>query len=54
MKLQSIYENEKDIGRRVAYLKAVSVIKCLPFEINSEKDVENLRGIGKSMLKKIK
>lgn len=31
MKLQNIYESEKDIGRKIAYLKAVSVIKSLPF-----------------------
>lgn len=33
MKLQKIYESEKDIGRKIAYLKAVSAIKSLDFDI---------------------
>ena len=35
MKLQSIYENENDIGRKIAYLKAISAIKCYPKEIET-------------------
>lgn len=33
MKLQNIYENEKDVGRKIAYLKAVSAIKSYHKEI---------------------
>ena len=54
MKLQTIYENEKDIGRKIAYLKAVSAIRCLSYEIETERDVESLRGIGKKIILKIK
>jgi len=54
MKLQKIYESEKDIGRKIAYLKAVSAIKSLDYEIKSEEDVENLKGIGKKIMIKIK
>lgn len=35
MKLQRIYESEKDVGRKIAYLKAVSAIKTLDKEIES-------------------
>ena len=35
MQLQKIYENEKDVGRKIAYLKAVSAIKSLDKEIES-------------------
>ena len=54
MKLQKIYEAEKDIGRKIAYLKAVSAIKTLDKEIQSEKDVQNLRGVGGKIIKKVK
>ena len=35
MKLQKIYEAERDIGRKIAYLKAVSAIRSLPYELES-------------------
>lgn len=54
MKLQKIYENEKDIGRKIAYLKAVSAIRSLNKEIESDHDLENLRGVGSKIVKKVK
>jgi DNA polymerase/3'-5' exonuclease PolX len=35
-------------------LKAVSAIKTLDKEIESEHDVENLRGVGSKIIKKVK
>lgn len=49
-----IYATERDIGRKMAYMKAASVIRGLDKEIESERDVENLRGIGDKIAKKIK
>jgi DNA polymerase/3'-5' exonuclease PolX len=53
-KLMKIYATERDLGRKMAYMKAASVIRGLDREIESEKDVENLRGIGDKISKKIK
>jgi hypothetical protein len=35
MKLQKIYETERDIGRKIAYMKAASAIKGLDKQIES-------------------
>lgn len=53
-KLMKIYATERDVGRKMAYMKAAAVIRGLDKEIESEKDVENLRGIGEKISKKIK
>ena len=53
-KLMKIYANERDIGRKIAYMKASAVIRNLDKEIQSERDVENIKGIGKKISDKIK
>jgi DNA polymerase/3'-5' exonuclease PolX len=49
-----IYATERDIGRKIAYMKAAAVIRNLDTEIESERDVENIKGIGKKISDKIK
>jgi len=53
-KLMKIYATERDIGRKIAYMKAAAVIRNLDTEIESERDVENIKGIGKKISDKIK
>lgn len=53
-KMSKIYATERDLGRKLAYMKAASVIRSLPKELESEKEVENLAGIGKKIADKIK
>jgi DNA polymerase/3'-5' exonuclease PolX len=53
-KLMKIYATERDIGRKIAYMKASAVIKNLDKEIESEREVENIKGIGKKISDKIK
>lgn len=54
LKMQKIYHNEKDIGRRIAYGKAASIIRTHKEEISSESDVGGLVGIGPKIKLKIK
>ena len=49
-----IYANQRDIGRKIAYMKAAAVIRNLDKEIESERDVENIKGVGKKISDKIK
>ena len=53
-KLMKIYATERDIGRKIAYMKAAAVIRNLDKEIQSDRDVENIKGIGKKISDKIK
>jgi DNA polymerase lambda len=54
MEMQRIYESSHDIGRKIAYLKAVSSIKNLTKEIENSGDVDGVRGVGERIKKKIK
>ena len=53
-KLMKIYAAEKDLGRKIAYSKAAAVIRALDKEIETERDVENIKGIGKKISDKVK
>ena len=53
-KLQKIYQLEKDLGRKIAYLKAISAIKTLDHELNHEEDIEKVKGIGKAAAGEVK
>ncbi|EAS03408.2 helix hairpin-helix protein (macronuclear) [Tetrahymena thermophila SB210] len=53
-KLLKIYQQEKDIGRSIAYRKAVGIIKSLDFQIKSVKDVQKINGLGEKTKEKIK
>ena len=52
-KLITIYDNEDDYGRKLAYTKGYSAVKNLTFEIQSVKDVEGVAGIGEKLREKI-
>jgi len=54
MSLQKIYESEQDVGRKIAYLKAVSTIRSMQKDIVTVEDVDNVKGIGSKIRKKIK
>ncbi len=54
MELQKIYANERDIGRRIAYGKAASLVKTWKEEIKTEEDVDKIPGIGPKIRLKIK
>lgn len=54
MKLQKIYEDERDIGRKIAYLKAVSMIRSLDYDIDEKTDLGQIKGIGRKIADKIK
>ncbi|KAL4432102.1 hypothetical protein ABPG74_014356 [Tetrahymena malaccensis] len=53
-KLLKIYQQEKDVGRSIAYRKAVGIIKSLDFQIKSVKDVQKINGLGEKTKEKIK
>ena len=53
-KIMKIYATSKDIGRKIAYSKAAAVIRSLEKEIETERDVEHIKGIGPKISDKVK
>jgi len=52
-KMLKVVQIEHNQGRVHAYGKAISVLKALPFRVNSPKDATNISGLGKRMVKLI-
>ncbi len=51
--MQKIYTNERDIGRKLAYMKAVSAMKGLTKDIQTADDLKDVRGIGPKIRDKV-
>lgn len=52
--MKEIYENTNDVGRSIAYWKAVTFIKGLNKWIETEEDIKSLPHIGEKIREKIK
>ena len=52
-KLLKVYTNERDKGRMIAYRRAISFLKALPFEIKSADDMKDMPTLGDKIKRKI-
>jgi len=52
-KMLKVVQIERNKGRIHGYGKAISILKALPFKVNSVNDIKNVSGLGKSMERSI-